>query len=204
MKSYPEQIERAVGLLLEARDNSREMRIWKNVALATRVLELLDRLPGRGPAHSPYDKVFLLERLLDNLPCPDVPRLAVSVLEREASLMEAVEEADLEGYDCPVSADEVLSRLAMWRDYVDVDRVSDEVWLKSYGRHLRFDHIERTALWEEVYCDVEAEVERELDPSVPRGMGFCHLYWSVKRSVLERRGICWRSPSEMNPGVMFD
>lgn len=38
----------------------------------------------------------------------------------------------------------------------------------------------------------------------PRGMGFCHIYWSTKRAALARRGIEWRSPSAMNPRVMFD
>jgi len=35
-------------------------------------------------------------------------------------------------------------------------------------------------------------------------MGFCFAYWAEKRNALARRGIEWRSPSRMNPGVMFD
>ena len=35
-------------------------------------------------------------------------------------------------------------------------------------------------------------------------MGFCHSYWSAKRAALARRGIEWRSPSAMNPRVIFD
>ena len=38
----------------------------------------------------------------------------------------------------------------------------------------------------------------------PRGMGFCFGYWSVLRQVLAERGILWQSPTELNPGVMFD
>ena len=51
------------------------------------------------------------------------------------------------------------------------------------------------------------EVEKEVDEQLkdePRGMGFCFSYWSAKRAALARRGIEWRSPSAMNPRVMFD
>ena len=36
-------------------------------------------------------------------------------------------------------------------------------------------------------------------------LGRCHVRWAVKKSVLsENYGINWRSPSELNPGVLFD
>ena len=35
--------------------------------------------------------------------------------------------------------------------------------------------------------------------------GFCHLQWAiVKRLLLERHGISWRSPAELNPWITFD
>ena len=37
-----------------------------------------------------------------------------------------------------------------------------------------------------------------------RGMGFCFSYWSMKRAVLAKYGIEWRSPRTMNPRVLFD
>ena len=37
-----------------------------------------------------------------------------------------------------------------------------------------------------------------------RGMGFCHFYWNVKKDVLRKCGIEWKSPSEMNPEIDFD
>ena len=55
---------------------------------------------------------------------------------------------------------------------------------------------------EEPYV-VDDVIDEELEDE-PRGMGFCHRYWSAKRAALARRGIEWRSPSAMNPRVMFD
>ena len=70
--------------------------------------------------------------------------------------------------------------------------------------HLRTDPVEYSWEWEKIYYDVEAELDRRL-VNVPRQMGFCFQYWAMKRELLmEKYGIDWRSPSQMNPRVMFD
>lgn len=70
--------------------------------------------------------------------------------------------------------------------------------------HLRTDPVEYSWEWEKIYYDVEAELDRRL-ANVPRQMGFCFQYWSMKRELLmEKYVIDWRSPSQMNPRVMFD
>lgn len=70
--------------------------------------------------------------------------------------------------------------------------------------HLRTDLVEYTWEWEKIYYDVEDELDRRL-ANVPRQMGFCFQYWAMKRELLmEKYGIDWRSPSQMNPRVMFD
>lgn len=70
--------------------------------------------------------------------------------------------------------------------------------------HLRTDPVEYTWEWEKIYYDVEDELDRRL-ANVPRQMGFCFQYWATKRELLmEKYGIDWRSPSQMNPRVMFD
>lgn len=70
--------------------------------------------------------------------------------------------------------------------------------------HLRCDPVEYTYRWEQIY----PEVQRRLDDrfaNAPRHMGFCFKYWEAKRSLLrDEYGIEWRSPSQMNPRVMFD
>ena len=69
---------------------------------------------------------------------------------------------------------------------------------------LRCDPVEYTYRWEQIY----PEVERRLDErfaNAPRHMGFCFRYWEAKRELLkDEYGIEWRSPSQMNPRVMFD
>ena len=70
--------------------------------------------------------------------------------------------------------------------------------------HLRTDPVEYTWEWEKIYYDVEDELDRRL-ANVPRQMGFCFQYWAMKRELLmEKYGIDWHSPSQMNPRVMFD
>ena len=71
------------------------------------------------------------------------------------------------------------------------------------GGMLKVDPVQATPEWEKVIYEVEKEVDEELKGE-PRGMGFCFSYWSAKRAALARRGIEWRSPSAMNPRVMFD
>lgn len=70
--------------------------------------------------------------------------------------------------------------------------------------HLRKDPIEYTRFWEEIIYDVEEKLDRRF-ANHPRGMGFCFKYWNAKRELLkDEYDIEWRSPSQMNPRVMFD
>jgi len=52
----------------------------------------------------------------------------------------------------------------------------------------------------------DIEAESKLANSEHRNkMGFCHLFWMVKTDILKNKyGIEWKSPSVMNPDVMFD
>lgn len=69
---------------------------------------------------------------------------------------------------------------------------------------LKVDPVEYTWEWENIYYDLEDELD-ELLADVPRGMGFCFHYWSVKEDLLKTKyNIQWKSPSMMNPRVMFD
>lgn len=68
---------------------------------------------------------------------------------------------------------------------------------------LDYDSIEDS----EAYLAVIDEVERRLNEElkdVPRHMGFCFEYWSAKEALLSEYGIEWKSPSRMNPRVLFD
>lgn len=70
--------------------------------------------------------------------------------------------------------------------------------------HLRRDPVEYTDEWEDIIYDAEEELDRRF-ANHPKGMGFCFMYWNAKQDLLkEKYGIEWRSPSQMNPRVMFD
>lgn len=70
--------------------------------------------------------------------------------------------------------------------------------------HLKVDPVEYTAEWENIYYDVEDELNRRFK-NVHRHMGFCFRYWGAKQELLkEKYNIDWHSPSQMNPRVMFD
>ena len=60
----------------------------------------------------------------------------------------------------------------------------------------------------EEYKKIEPELQRELDEifkNKPRMLGFCHVYWGTKKRILkEKYGIDWKSPQELNPGVIYD
>ena len=69
---------------------------------------------------------------------------------------------------------------------------------------LKYDPIEDSAEYKAVIKDVEKELDKLLK-NKPKGMGFCHIYWYEKRRILkEKYGIEWKSPSLMNPRVLFD
>lgn len=204
MERYPGQIREAVELLKRMQRNSREFRMWENAALARRVAGLLEELPDRGEEHTPYDKIFLLNLATENISCSDTPRLAVSLFGRMLTLFDAVRTSDWADYDDPIERQWIEEAHRKWRDYIDIENMDAEEWRRRHACHLRFDPVERTERWEALYERMEAEIDAETDPDVPRGMGFCHYYWSVKRAVLRRHGIDWRSPSAMNPGVLFD
>lgn len=70
--------------------------------------------------------------------------------------------------------------------------------------HLRKDPVEYTWEWENIYYDVEDKLNERF-ANAPRQMGFCFLFWRAKQEMLEKEyGILWRSPSLMNPHMIFD
>ena len=51
--------------------------------------------------------------------------------------------------------------------------------------------------------EARARADAEIDPKIRRGR--CHGVWiRTKKIMKEEHGIDWYSPSEMNPGVLFD
>ena len=69
-----------------------------------------------------------------------------------------------------------------------------------------YPHPDQKELYERVKDDVERRARLAvLGPSDELFMGACHGIWAEMRRIFEEEyGIEWKSPSQMNPGVMFD
>ena len=192
------KVERLIANVNQMRENSQEMRMWKNIPLARECVDLIRAIDD--PEETPMGKALACEAVIQQLSEYDVPRLVLSILHYKLELIQESDEQDPERYP---TAEEVQEEIQRLQDYIDTEHVSNEAFMEKYHRHLKSDPIERTSLWEEVYYEVERECDRRLGDT-PRGMGFCFAYWSTLRQVLAERGILWQSPSALNPGVMFD
>lgn len=200
LSGYPDildaYMEVMYGDVLVCEQNIQErMRQWENASLTREFIDIASRLEG-------YD------HLLDNLysACSRMddcihehPRLKVEFLELFLTIVRRIESQN--GHDLSI-AEEITDELHDLRHNID---------LADYGRleeipqtgHLKSDPVEWTSEWEDVIDDVDKKVEAELDDY--RGMGYCFGFWSARtRILLEDYGIEWRSPSAMNPGVIFD
>lgn len=193
-----DRIQRIIENVDQMRENSQNMRMWKNIPLAKECVQLLKDIDD--PEETPMGKALACEAIIQQLPEYDVPRFVLSILRYKLELVQQSDEHDPERYP---TAEEVQEEIQRLEDYIDTDHVSDETFHERYHRHLKADPVERTPQWEENYYEVEKECDRRLGDT-PRGMGFCFSYWSTLRQVLAKRGINWKSPSQLNPGVMFD
>lgn len=163
---------------------------WKNVSLGKKAFELMKELPDivPGEIESKDDRCNLLSQMLEYINETDSPRFCISVREYIKGL-------------CPDNRENLVSLNKLY-DFINMD-IPMEDWCRKYGRFLKFDPVERTEEWENIFSEVEKECSEKLE-DIPKGMGFCFAYWSTKRQVLQKYRIHWKSPGEMNPGVMFD
>lgn len=79
----------------------------------------------------------------------------------------------------------------------EADRVLRAVREERRG-FLRRDPVEKTEEYLAVIDEVEAQIDCEHDAEL------CFSFWAVKAQLLLARGILWRSPAALNPGVLFD
>lgn len=191
MEKKEDTLTRLAAIFTQMVDNAATPdRRWQNIALAREAFVLMNALPDvlPGEYETAAEKADLLDRMLDQLDEFQVPRFCISVRREMARLNPADENNG--------------SMLQQLRDFIDESLPMEEYCLR-YRRMLRFDPVERSARYEQVIADVEAEIAEELE-DLPRGMGFCFAYWNAKSKALYKRGIAWSSPHLMNPGVMFD
>ena len=178
------------------RHNSQEHENYRNLPLAKECMLLLESLDD--PEEGPLGKAYACNAILEQLSEYDTPRFCMEILQREKQWVEESEEKS--DWLTPESIDSDILRL---EDYIDTEGISMQDFCKKHGKHLLFDPVERTPQWEEIYLEVEKECFRQLK-GTHRGMGFCFGYWAVKRAVLAKYGIEWKSPQFMNTRVMFD
>lgn len=177
------------------RKNAEEMRIWKNLPLAKETFELIKQV---GDDEGPLGRAMGCEMVMEKLSEYDAPRFTLEMLRYELKQLQMSEEQSED-----LTEEEVQKHIEELERFIDIEHVSYEDYMKRSSRHLAFDEIERTPLWEKINYQVEAETDKLLGDE-PRGMGFCFGYWSAKRGVLAKRGIEWRDPHQMNPRVLFD
>lgn len=81
----------------------------------------------------------------------------------------------------------------------DAERIINE--RKGRRRSLKHDPIEMTDEYLAVIDEIEEKIEKSRRAF---GHGSCFEVWSLKKSYLLEHDIEWKTPSELNPRVLFD
>lgn len=202
------ELENMIDVVCDNADNG---DVWKNIPLAKRLMHIMkDLSPQRDEGIDPALRAYIIEVLLkrDAISVVDTPRLYQSFCEYYRLCLHWAMRSDynpeldrdMDKYYFR-TVDSYIYKLAWIVGGELSGHVLDE-W-NSLSRHLKVDPVQASERWENMIYEVEKEVDEELKDEL-RGMGFCHAYWNAKRAALARRGVEWRSPNSMNPGVMFD
>ena len=192
-------------------NNNKDGNLWKNIPLMREFIhELKDVAPFRSEIINPAYKAHFIASMLENdyIDKRETPRLFQSLCELYRLYRDFEDPSDYDDYLQEHFDKYYFRQVDKWIYYMAMI-VLDPQWehalqcWNGLGGMLKVDPVQATSQWEEVIYEVEKEVDEQLKDE-PRGMGFCFNYWSAKRAALARRGIRWRSPSAMNPRVMFD
>ena len=203
--------EYAAELIGQMNRNNEDGNIWKNIPLMREFIhELKDVSPFRSEVINPAYKAHFIASMLENdyIDKKETPRLFQSLCELYRLYRDFEDASDYDDYLQEHFDRYYFRQVDKWI-YSFAMIVSDPHWKHALqcwnglGGMLKVDPVQATPEWEEVIYEVEKELDEQLKDE-PRCMGFCHSYWSAKRAALARRGIEWRSPSAMNPRVMFD
>lgn len=185
------------GDVLVAEENLREQRrLWENSALAEEFLDIAEYLEGFDHKLDGLNQA--VQRMTDAV--YEHPALKLRLLMFRQLVLSRIE--SLHGCELGASED-VHAQICLYERNIE-HADNGEYDLVEQEGHLKRDPVEWSSAYEKVIDEVERLVDEELEDH-PRGMGFCFAYWSAKEHILlDRFGIEWRSPSAMNPGVIFD
>lgn len=73
--------------------------------------------------------------------------------------------------------------------------------------NIKYDLIEDTKEYKEIVNELEKKIDSMMTLlNVSRDVaGACHIYWNIKKNILkEDYNMEWKSPSELNPDIIFD
>lgn len=206
-KSAKWNSQKMIDIFNEMVANADEGNLWKNIPLARELMVIIkDESPLRNKDINPALRMYICERVIGDkyIDIRDVPRLFMSYCEFWYASQRVLLHEDVETCEYDVKffkeVDSNLYKLRwlLTRPHSDVAK---DIWSKM--GMLKSDPVQITPEWEKNIYEVEAECERRLKGET-RGMGFCFAYWSAKQAALAERGIEWRTPNLMNPGVLFD
>ena len=72
------------------------------------------------------------------------------------------------------------------------------------NQELLYDPVENTVEYQNIRDELESELFK-LMQNVNVKMGRSYKYWSLKKRILKQKyNIDWKSPPEMNPGIIFN
>ena len=190
-------MELCCGCVVVAEENLRLNMEFENAALMEEFLTYAEEAEG-------YDQ--LLNSLYSTCKRMDKtvfshPRLQARFKRFFRQVVYRIESAFCDGRELSISSD--LSS--------EISELESNVWFADNGKwdeikttaHLKRDPVEFSRQFEEIIDDVDRKLYN-MYRNTPRCMGFCFEIWSSRKALLAQQGIEWRTPSEMNPGVMFD
>lgn len=182
-------------VLLAEADLKGQRRYWEPALLAGTFLHYAGHLEGFDHM---LDQVYpAVTRMTDCV--HDHKRLRLRLLRLQLTVVRRLEALHGHDQDMGEGVEAEMARTERNIRLADAGRL-DEI---SEAGHLRHDPLEWTLAYEQALEDVEREADVLL-AGQPRGMGFCLAYWQVRALALRCHGLEWRSPSVMNPRVMFD
>ena len=200
-------VKRLAELLASMRENSTKGELWKNIPVGQEVMHIMkDLSPERDSEITPGMREYICEQIINDemIDKRDAIRLALSFYEYYMiSASRATEDEEREA-ECDTSSfNEICSDAAeyQWLLNCPLEEHATEVW-QRLGL-LKHDPVQLEPRWEKNIYQVESECEELLKDEM-RGMGFCFRYWFTKRNILKKYGIEWKTPTIMNPGVIFD
>ena len=197
----PETIEAwwevCCGLVLLAEENLMEHRMeWEVSSLAREFLDIADYLEG-------YDHMLgRLEQATGRMTAAVYghPRLKLGLLRFRLGIIHRIEA--LRGAELG-AGEELMSEISFFQNNISLADKGEYDKIKDKG-HIKNDPVEWSAGYENIIDEADKKIDTMLS-GYPKGMGYCNAYWHAKTAVLaEDYGIRWKSPSLLNPGVMFD